>query len=176
MKVLNLHGYGSQPENGMYHALVRYGVSEFMLPMIDYSREAPAEIFNRLLLLCQQDNPDVLTGCSMGGFFAALLSSVTGKRAVLVNPCVTPHIILPRLGTRDRAFARQYLQLGAHLTGLRNAYALLGGKDDLLDTHDFVQFLLPEGHSIVLPEGGHPSSTMPLDEVFAAYGKELFGV
>ena len=175
MKVLNLHGYGSQPHNGLFYALAAYKVQDILLPVIDYDKEPPAAIFNKLMALCREEDPDAVTGSSMGGFFASLLSSATGVRAVLVNPCMTPHIILPRLGMRDKNFVKQYLQLGAHLAGLENAYAILGGRDELLDTHDFTQFLLPEGHSIIAPEGGHPSSTMPLSEIFETYGKTLFG-
>lgn len=175
MKVLNLHGYGSNPHNGFFSALAAYHVQDILLPVLDYDRQAPAAIFNKLMALCRAEQPDAITGSSMGGYFAALLSGVTGTRAVLVNPCMFPAMTLPRIGMRKQTFIRQYLQLSAHLAGLENAYAIIGGQDDLIDYHDFTQFLLPPGHCIIVPEGGHASSTLPLSELLEVYGKTLFG-
>lgn len=175
MKILNLHGYGSDPHNGFFYALVRYRASEILIPAINYDREAPGAIFSRLMQLCREEEPDVITGSSMGGFFAALLSGTMGIRAVMVNPCMFPAITLPRIGLRNGRFIRQYLQLSGHLAGLENAYAVIGGRDELIDYHDFTQFLLPTGHCIIVPEGGHASSTLPLYELLETYGETFFG-
>lgn len=176
MKILNLHGYGAQPHNGFFYALAEYHAGEILLPAIAYEREAPTDILGKLLALCRTEKPDVVTGSSMGGFFAALLSCETGTRAVLVNPCMFPQITLPRIGMRNPAFVRQYMQLSAQLVTLENAYAIIGGKDELITYHDFTQFLLPPGHSIIAPEGGHASATMPLADIFETYGEILFGM
>ena len=175
MKILNLHGYGSNPHNGFFHALVKYRVSDILLPVIRYDEEAPSAIFTRLVQLCREEEPDAITGSSMGGYFAALLSSTMGLRAVMVNPCMFPAITLPRIGMRDGGFLRQYLQLTGHLAALENAYAIIGGQDDVIDYHDFTQFLLPPGHCIIVPEGGHASSTLPLGELLETYGETFFG-
>ena len=175
MKVLNLHGYGSNPHNGFFYALAKYRVSEILLPAIDYDKENPSTIFARLMQLCREEEPDVITGSSMGGYFAALLSAATGIRAVMVNPCMFPAITLPRIGMREPLFIRQYLQLSGHLAALENAYAIIGEQDDLIDYHDFTQLLLPTGHCIIVPEGGHASSTLPLSELLETYGATFFG-
>lgn len=175
MKILNIHGYGGTPENGFYHALREYGVSEIISPGFDYDRQSPGAVWIQLNALFDQEQPDAVTGSSLGGYYAALICAVKGTRALLVNPCLIPQLTLPRLGFRERSFIREYMQLGAHLGVLKNAYAILGGQDDVVDYHDFTRFLLPEGHCIIVPGGGHRGSSLPLTDLLRSYGDTFFG-
>ena len=174
MKVLSIHGYKSDPYNSLYDALRSNGITDIVAPVMDYDTTAPGILFAMLQRLYHEEQPDIVCGSSMGGYFSALLSATTGCRALLVNPCMTPYIILPRLGAKNEAFVRGYMQLSAHLAGLRNAYAILADQDELIESHDFTAFLLGEGHSIYVPGGHHRGSSLPLKELIRDYGETFF--
>lgn len=175
MKILNLHGYGALAKNSVYYALKANGY-EAVSPQIDYERESPQEILNKVLKLYEEESCEAVTGSSMGGFFAIQVASEKKCRAVLINPCLNPFQTLPELGFDNKAFILEYIKLFSNLAELdfSQAFAIIGEKDDVVTTHPVIKYLLGEKHCVLVPDGGHPGSSLPLEEIFKKYGTLFF--
>lgn len=165
MKILNIHGYHGSAENAACGAL-RSLWSDVVSPFIDYDAESPAEVLGRLTELVEREKPDVITGTSYGGFFAAVLCARTGIPTVFVNPCLMPYYHLPLLGYEGDV--RVFLPLFGELAGLDAAKtaAIVGGSDEVVTTHSFTRSLLGGRYFRVVPEGKHSGATLPLREFF----------
>ena len=176
MKILSIHGYGAKAMNTASIALQKNGY-EPISPQLDYSEQPPSEILRLLMDTYEQEQCSAVIGSSMGGFFASQVCALKGCKAVLINPCMTPFVVMPRLGTKHRLFVSEYLNLMPNLSKINpdNVHVILGGRDDVIDTHDFTKFYIGEKNCITIPEGGHAGSTLPLDSIIAQYGKDFFG-
>ncbi len=175
MKILNLHGYHAAAENSAFYALKACGY-EVISPQIDYDSEYPQTIISRLTELYQSEHCEAVTGSSMGGFFAQAISSMKGCPAVLINPCITPHIFFAKAGVTDKKFLAEYLRytrnfefMNSYHDGL--VHAVIGLKDDTLDTHDYIIAMLGKENCELVPDGGHPGSTLPLEYIFRMHEK-----
>ena len=166
MKILNIHGYNGNPANSAYLALKGLGF-HVVSPMLDYDAEIPEHILDRLLSIARKHQPDVIVGTSLGGFFGAVLSVRTGQPLVLVNPCLMPFLHLPRLGYKGEV--QPFISLFGELSKLKKSSvsAIVGGSDEVIDTHDFTEILCGNSRFQVVPEGEHSGATLPLREYFA---------
>ena len=115
----------------------------------------------------EKSGAEVVIGSSLGGFFAALISVRLGLPAVLINPCLMPFLHLPRLGYEGDI--RPFMQLFGELSGIdeKKVYTIVGGSDEVIDTHDMTRNLLRNTHFEVVPNGGHSGSTLPLERFFS---------
>ena len=165
MKVINIHGYHGNPENSAYTALNELKV-EIIPPYLDYDSETPDNILENLCKLIKENNPDIIVGTSLGGFFATILSVRTDIPAILINPALMPFLHLPRLGYKGDVKA--YISLFGELAGLKTdkIHTIIGGSDDVIDTHDFTKNLLYNEKFRTVPEGKHSGATLPLKEYF----------
>ena len=171
MKILNLHGYHASAENSSYYAMYKQGY-DVVSPEIDYDTQNPKEILMNLLQLYTSEHCEAVTGSSMGGFFAIQIAAVKQCPAVLINPCIYPW----ELDFDNQEFVLQYVELFSNLSklNLEKTFAVIGEKDDVIKTHDFIKYLLGLEHCVLIPNGGHPGSSLPLDEIFEDYGEEFF--
>lgn len=176
MRVLSIHGYGAKAMNTASTALLKNGY-EPISPQLDYSEQPPSEILRLLMDTYEQEQCSAVIGSSMGGFFASQVCALKGCKAVLINPCMTPFVVMPRLGTKHRIFVSEYLNLMSNIARLKpeNVHVILGGRDDVIDTHDFTKFYIGEENCITIPEGGHAGSTLPLESIISQYGEIFFG-
>ena len=167
MTVLNIHGYGGAPHNSAYTVLSNRGY-RIVSPAIDYDRETPDDIVARLYAIIESEQVDLIVGVSLGGFFAAVCAAGTRLPVVLINPCLLPFLHLPRLGyTRSVA---PFLPLFGTLSQLERdrVFCIVGGKDEVIDTHDFARNLFSDTRITIVPDGRHSGSTLPLDSYFAS--------
>ena len=166
MKILNIHGYKGSAKNSAYEALTALG-HEVTSPELDYDILSPDETLEILLCEAGVCGPEMLVGSSLGGFYAAVMSVRLGIPAVLVNPCLMPFLHLPRLGyTGDiRPFMPLFGEL-AKIDGCK-VYAIIGEKDEVIDTHDMTRNLLKNSRIALIPNGMHSGSTLPLKSFFA---------
>jgi len=173
MKVLNLHGYHASAENSVCRALRKHGY-DVVSPEIDYDAQSPKEILTTLLNLYVSENCEAVAGSSMGGFFAIQAAAVKQCPAVLINPCLHAW----EMDFINRDFALEYVELFSNLSklNLEKTFAIIGEKDDVIKSHDFVKYLLGLEHCVLIPNGGHPGSSLPLDEIFEDYGEEFFAI
>lgn len=166
MKILNIHGYKSSGRNSSYEALKAIGKDAVSLT-IDYDALSPDEILEMLCREAEKSGAEVVIGSSLGGFFAALISVRLGLPAVLINPCLMPFLHLPRLGYEGDI--RPFMHLFGELSGIdeKKVYTIVGGSDEVIDTHDMTRNLLRNTHFEVVPNGGHSGSTLPLERFFS---------
>lgn len=167
MKILNLHGYAANAENTACHALKACDY-EVISPQMDYDQQNPDTIFGELLKLYESEHCQAVVGSSLGGYFSMLIASEMQCPAVLINPCLNPFQTLLELGFDHRESICQYIALFSHLAALdfSKTYAIIGQKDDVITTHPMIQYLLGDQHCILVPEGGHAGSTLPLEDIF----------
>ncbi|MCM1257660.1 MAG: hypothetical protein NC307_07375 [Roseburia sp.] len=165
MKILNIHGYNGDPANSAYLALREIGC-DIISPTLDYDTEMSENIFDRLLGIVRVHEPNVIVGTSLGGFYGALLSVRTKKPLILVNPCLMPFLTLPRLGYKGEI--QSYISLFGELSEFKSSYvsAIVGGSDEVIDTHDFTEILCGNPRYKVIPGGEHSGDTLPLKEYF----------
>ena len=166
MPTLNIHGYNGTPQNAAYAALKANGCDAIIAPAIDYDAETPAAILDRLRGIIREEQPDLLVGTSLGGFFAAVLSAETHLPVILVNPCLLPVLHLPRLGFQGDI--RPFIPLFGSLSGLDrdNVSCIVGDADEIIDTHDFTEHLLYNARFRRIPSGKHSGATLPLPDYF----------
>ena len=175
MKILNLHGYQASAENSVCHALKENGY-EVISPQIDYDRQSPEEIRTMLFHLYDAEVCEAITGSSMGGFFAIQTACEKNCPALLINPCLNPFQTLPELGFDNKVFVLEYIRLFSNLAHLdfSKTFAVIGEKDDIVTTHPVIKYLLDENHVLLVPDGGHPSSSLPMNEIIRKYGNLFF--
>lgn len=99
MRYYYFHGYGSSPNaekaDNMREILGKENVSapDFNLPPKEIRK-----LFNNLEKEIKARSDDTLiVGSSMGGLFAAYISAKTNCRAILLNPCLFPMLMAPKL-------------------------------------------------------------------------------
>ena len=172
MKALNIHGYEGSAHNSAYAALDSLGF-DIVSPQSDYAAEAPESVIEKLLDIATEEKPDIIVGTSLGGFFASVLAARTGLPVMLVNPCLMPFLHLPRLGYGGDI--APFMKLFPEIVSLRRerVRVIVGGKDEVIDTHDFDARLFGEDNVRLFPEGLHSGSTLPLTEFFGKAAAEL---
>ena len=165
-RILNIHGYGGSPENCARNALCELGQT-VVSPAIDYDTQTPEQIADRLREIIAQEQIGLLCGTSLGGFFAAVLAAETGLPVLLVNPCLLPFLHLPRLGYSHDAAG--FIPLFSKLVAIdrHRVGCIVGGSDEIIDTHDFAEHLLKNAYFRVIPDGKHSGATLPLTAYFS---------
>ncbi|MBR5113275.1 MAG: hypothetical protein IK097_07635 [Clostridia bacterium] len=166
MKILNIHGYQGEPQNSAFTALREAGYDNIVSPSIDYDAVTPNSVIESLKFIVSQKKPDIITGTSLGGFFAAVLSAETGLPAILINPCLMPFYHLPELDYKGDI--TQFIALFGLLQKLDRdkVSCIIGGSDEVINTHSFTENFLKNERFRIVPEGKHSGSTLPLKEYF----------
>lgn len=146
--VLYIHGFNSSPQSGKARQFKVYfethaGV-EVLVPALPHH---PREAMTLLRELVRQGEPALITGSSLGGFYATVLAEESGCLAALINPAVAPqrHLGEAFLGlqrnlytgeeyefTRDHAAALELLTPEA-LQHPERFLVLLQSGDEVLD-------------------------------------------
>lgn len=165
MNILNIHGYKGNANNSAYEALLALGHS-VVSPEIDYDAVSPDEVLDMLYGTAEKSGAEMLVGSSLGGFYAAVMSVRLGLPAVLINPCMMPFLHLPRLGFEGET--RPFITLFGEFAAIDDTKitVIVGGNDEVIDTHDMTRNLLKNSRFEVVPNGGHSGSTLPLEKFF----------
>ncbi|MDE5769578.1 MAG: hypothetical protein K2H82_09355, partial [Oscillospiraceae bacterium] len=139
----------------------------------DYGRIPPVRVFAELTQIVQEQSPEVLVGTSYGGFFAAALCAKYRIPAILISPCLLPFVHLPRLGCKWSV--REYFPIFSLLSELdvNLTATIIGGKDEIINTHDFTQNFFKNRNFMIHPDGMHSGATLPLQEFFSKILKEF---
>ncbi len=176
MKVLNIHGYHGNAANSSYEALQQCNFDIISL-QIDYDRTSPETVMQLLNSQFTNNFCNAVVGTSLGGFFAALISVKNECPCVLVNPCLMPFLHLPRLGYRNDDGVLEYIRLFSGIADVDSQLVstIVGGQDELIDTHDFTRQIFQNERYIVVPDGKHSGSTMPLNDIFRDHIESFFG-
>lgn len=175
MKVLNIHGYQGNAANSAYQAL-RECDFDIVSMQIDYDRTPPESIMMMLKSQFANNFCNAVVGTSLGGFYAALVSAKSECPCVLINPCLVPFMTLPRLGYKSDEGMIEYMRLFSGLADTDNSMVstIVGAKDEVVDTHDFTRRLFQNERYIVVPDGMHSGSTLPLADIFRDHLEDFF--
>ncbi len=167
MKILNIHGYQGNAANSAYEALRECGFDIISL-QIDYDRTSPEYVMQLMNSQFTNNFCNAVVGTSLGGFYAALISAKNECPCVLINPCLMPFLHLPRLGYMSDDGVMEYIRLFSGLADvdINHVSTIIGGQDELIDTHDFTRQIFQNERYIVVPDGKHSGATMPLKDIF----------
>ncbi len=84
-----------------------------------------------------------------------------------------PFIYLPRLGYKQDI--KDFLPMFSMISELdiNKVSVIIGGNDEIIDTHDFTKNLLYNKRFVIFPDGRHSGSTLPLKEFFTDMLKNI---
>lgn len=176
MTIIYLHGLDADPNANKAIITAEYAKSLGIDTIRPNLNCPPNEVVTKLLGLLK-DNPNaVFVGSSLGGYFATLLSDLTGAPAVLLNPSIRPDVSFTRFLSDN--FAGQalvddtiiYTTTGGwtikfadlawfeqHRLTIKNPNkikVLLKIGDELLDAHATRAFYEAKGVEVLAQEGG----------------------
>ncbi len=165
MIILNIHGYRGNPDNASSTALKELN-HEVVSPSIDFDAETPDNIYKNLSVILSEKSVDIIVGTSLGGFFAALLSVKNNLPVILVNPCLMPFLTLKKLDYKGDV--NSFIPMFWELSGLKsyNVRAIVGCKDEIIDTHNIAESLFPDLKFEKISDGKHSGRTLPLKDFF----------
>lgn len=163
MKFLTIHGYMGSSENAAYGALHALR-ADTVSPQLDYDSGTPENILDNLRKILDENSCNMIAGTSLGGFFALALGIEFNLPTFLVNPCLMPFLHLPRLGYKGDIHG--FMRIFSTFTDVNpdNAFAVIGGEDEIIDTHDFTKKIIP--NHVIVPDGKHSGGTLNLPEHF----------
>ncbi len=176
MTIIYLHGLDADP-NANKAVITANHAKALGIDTLRPDLNCPPDDVVAKILALLQDNPNaVLVGSSLGGYFATLLSDMTGTPAVLLNPSIRPDLSFTRFLTDN--FDGQTLADDAviytttggwqicygdlawfekHRLTTKNPHkikVLLKMGDELLDAHATQAFFESCGADIVAQDGG----------------------
>lgn len=176
MTIIYLHGLDADP-NANKAVITANHAKALGIDMLRPDLNCPPDDAVAKILRLIQENPNaVLVGSSLGGYFATLLSDMTGTPAVLLNPSIRPDLSFTRFLTDN--FDGQtltddtviYITTGGwhirygdlawfeqHRLTAKNAdkiKVLLKMGDELLDAHATKAFFESRGADIIAQDGG----------------------
>lgn len=182
---LYIHGFNSSPASikarQLHDRLTALGRgAEFVCPALPHGPAQAMALLERIVAE-RGDQPLVLVGSSLGGFYAAWLAEHHDCRAVLVNPAITPHEgLVPWLGPQQNLHTGEPYELTrAHLAEMQALYVdrpahperlflMHTTGDELLDWRiAAARYAAAKQHIVEGSDHGFPEFERYLDEVIA---------
>lgn len=174
--IIYLHGLDANPDANKAVITAKHAESLGIRTIRPDLNCPPDKVVAKILNLIQGNAECVLIGSSLGGYFATLLSDMTGTPAVLLNPSIRPDLSFRRFLSDHcdgghlndesviyRTKGGWEVKLGdlawfeAHRLILKNPSkirVLLKMGDELLDAHATKIFCETHGVSVIAQEGG----------------------
>jgi len=170
--LLSLHGFHSSPESLKARQLAQYVDKlhpeiTFICPQLPCLPEQMWQLIESIFEKHKNDTIGVV-GSSLGGYLASKVSEVYKNRVILVNPAVTPYLLLQTyVGQQVHPYTEQPYQIDTNymlqlkaldvdtISEPDNSWVLLQQGDEVLD---YQQALLKyQGCKITCEEGGDHS-------------------
>jgi predicted esterase YcpF (UPF0227 family) len=104
IKILYVHGYNGKSNGESFQKLTKYAEAENFggekveMYSFEYDEANPFKAVRALKYYYYEKNIDLIIGASLGGFIAA---SCEFARRIVVNPCWSPSVELPKIGYSD---------------------------------------------------------------------------
>ena len=148
--LLSLHGFHSSPESLKARQLAQYIATHhpeitFICPQLPCLPEQMWQLIESIFEKYEGDDIAVV-GSSLGGYLATKVSEVYKTKVILVNPAVTPYLLLqiyagkqshPYTGEPyfiDDSYMQQLKELDVEsITSPENSWVLLQQGDEVLD-------------------------------------------
>ncbi len=101
MKYFYFHGYGSSPDAKKCQVLKNiFGEGNVVAP--DFNKNSIKELHGYLSYLIRavksEENP-LIIGSSLGGLYALYVSARANAKCILLNPCLAPQLVVPKITT-----------------------------------------------------------------------------
>ncbi len=103
MKILYLHGLGSGAGSNTARQLANYFANDDVEILAPELPVMPIDAFNFILELQKTEQPNIVIGTSLGGFYARYLH---GPLKILINPAMLPTDIVKAVGYGTYSFLK----------------------------------------------------------------------
>ena len=151
--VIYFHGLESS-QGGIKVQFLDQEVDFLEAPAMDYTKE---DIFEEWLDYVKNEEPDLLIGSSMGGYFAMALATHTGIPVLIFNPAI-----------HSRSIEINGLESGTEkLKGL----VVLGKKDDIINPGPTMAMLQGNWNDLDMVVEEKMGHRVPLDVFIDMYNK-----
>ncbi|MDO4497552.1 MAG: YqiA/YcfP family alpha/beta fold hydrolase [Bacteroidales bacterium] len=98
-KLLYIHGYNGSPDGGSCQKFRKYmPADEWQVIGMDYNQEDCSVALQQIRETIEREKIDLVVGSSLGGFLSLL---TTGIERIVINPCYSPSVELPKLGPHN---------------------------------------------------------------------------
>lgn len=98
-KLLYIHGYNGSPEGSSCRLFRKYmPQDEWQVIGMDYTENDCAVALQQIRETIESEGIDLVVGSSLGGFLTLL---TTGVKRIVINPCYSPSVELPKLGPHN---------------------------------------------------------------------------
>lgn len=164
MKILYLHGLGSSASSNTACQLAKYFANDDVEILTPELPVMPKEAFNLVLDLQKAEQPNIVIGTSLGGFYARYLH---GPLKILINPVMLPTDIVRAVGygtypflksrqsgeqtyTINETFVSQLQEIADSQDAfiddemLAETFALFGTKDTVISNYDIFRSIYRE--------------------------------
>jgi uncharacterized protein len=170
--IIYLHGFNSSPRSHKAQVLARYleerGLgAQYACPAMPPRAGEAIQVVEETL-----NDDDCFVGSSLGGFYATHLAEKHGRRAVLLNPAIDPHLGLRAyLGRQRNLHTGEWYELTeAHLREWQRLHVpritperyllIVETGDELLDYRRAVQ-RYAGAEQVVIEGGDHSLASFP---------------
>ncbi len=179
-KILYIYGYGSNEHDSSTMKVVKEVVNElgYDLVSIHYDQEDPDCGLNVLEAYIRNNKIKYVIGHSLGGFITLCIDEDVKK--IVINPCMKPHLELPKLGDISKETLYEYEYLYGWLTNgndtpwmsqLEDVIGLFGDHDELIDFYESFKKQYPLAYRF---NSGHRPSVESFTEDIKNKIKEFF--
>ena len=113
IRILYVHGYNGKPNGESFQKLAKYaevadfGGEKVEMHSFDYDATDPFKAIRDLRFYYFKNDIDLIIGSSLGGFLAACCDF---KRRIVINPCWTPSVELPKVGYEGETMKYTWLE------------------------------------------------------------------
>lgn len=98
-KLLYIHGYNGSPNGSSCRLFRKYMPQEdWQVIGMDYTQDDCAVALREIRETIEREGIDLVVGSSLGGFLTLL---TTGIERIVINPCYSPSVELPKLGPHN---------------------------------------------------------------------------
>ena len=144
-KILYVYGYGSNPKDSSTMKVMKDIVENlgYDLVSIEYDQNNPDNGLNTLEKYIRDNKIKYVIGHSLGGFMTMCINEDVKK--LVINPCMKPHLELPKLGDISNEaiynyeFLEGWLRSGDDtpwMSQLEDVIGLFGDHDELIDFYE----------------------------------------
>lgn len=98
-KLLYIHGYNGSPEGSSCRLFRKYMPQDkWQVIGMDYNQDDCDVALQQIRQTIESEGIDLVVGSSLGGFLTLL---TTGIERIVINPCYSPSVELPKLGPKN---------------------------------------------------------------------------
>jgi predicted esterase YcpF (UPF0227 family) len=159
MKILYIHGFGSQYDNNSQKVQTLNKIGSVIGYNVDYTVDYNVW-FPKLVSFAKLNEVDYVVGCSMGGFTASKLSESLSIPFVALNPVLDPKVSLKKYaGNGTTYFGNDYnlqdsvIESYPEFSDCADGLILLEEGDTVIDAH-ITEIKMKDLYNVLMLSGG----------------------